>query len=378
LGVVLVFRDFTEQKKAQEQLRELSLLPTQNPAPILRVADDGRLLYANLAALEHLRDWNLSIGQPAPAEVRSLTIDALNAKHPADRDLTVGDRSYLISVAPIPESRYANLYWTEVTERKKAVEALRQAHGQLANHAVELDNLVQQRTAKLQETVGELEAFSYSIAHDMRGPLRAMQGFARVLVTDFGDRLDAEAREYLQRIEQSANRMDRLITDILNYSKVVRGTLELKSIDVEKLISEIIASYPALQREKADIVVDSPLPRVLANDAALTQVISNLLGNAVKFVAPGVRPCVRMSGKANADFVELSFEDNGIGIAPESHARLFNIFIRLNRPELYEGTGIGLAIVRKAVDRMGGAVGVESEEGKGSRFWVRLQKPNPS
>ncbi len=169
--------------------------------------------------------------------------------------------------------------------------------------------------------------------------------------------------------------MDRLITAILNYSKVVRATLARWPLDVEKLIAEIVASYPALHSDNTDIVIQSPLPHALGNEAALTQVIGNLLDNAVKFVAPGIRPRVRIWAESTNGFVQLWFEDNGIGIERESQARLFKIFTRLNRPELYEGTGIGLAIVRKAVERMGGTVGVESEEGEGSRFWVRLQKP---
>jgi signal transduction histidine kinase len=116
------------------------------------------------------------------------------------------------------------------------------------------------------------------------------------------------------------------------------------------------------------------LPLVLANEAALTQIISNLLGNAVKFVAPGVRPRVVVRGEANSGMVRLWFEDNGIGIPERLHARLFRIFSRLQRREDYEGTGIGLAIVRKAAERMNGSVGLESTEGTGSRFWVELQE----
>jgi len=167
--------------------------------------------------------------------------------------------------------------------------------------------------------------------------------------------------------------MDLLIVDLLDYSKVARGELVLQPADVEQLIQEIIASHPALDAAAADITVEGPLPRVLASEAALTQVISNLLCNAVKFVAPGVRPRVRVWSTAAGSSVRLWFEDNGIGIPKDAHARAFNIFVRLNCAELYEGTGIGLAIVRKAVERMGGRVGLESEEGKGSRFWVQLE-----
>ncbi|MCI0748713.1 MAG: ATP-binding protein [Verrucomicrobia subdivision 3 bacterium] len=263
-------------------------------------------------------------------------------------------------------------------ERKRAEEALQQAQAELKQHATKLEQVVAQRTARLRETVQELEAFSYSIAHDMRAPLRAMQGFAGILKQDYGDKLDDTAQGYLQRLGSAAARMDRLIVDILNYSQVVREELDLGVVDTHKLLLDIIHSYPQFDHAHADISIEGRLPLVLANEAALTQVMSNLLGNAVKFVTPGVRPCVRVG--ANPEVVddgrvELWVQDNGIGIPRDVQKRLFNMFTRLHRPGLYEGTGIGLAIVKKAVERMGGSVGVESNPGEGSRFWVQLRRP---
>jgi signal transduction histidine kinase len=248
----------------------------------------------------------------------------------------------------------------------------------LKQHATELEHIVAQRTAKLRETVEDLEAFSYSIAHDMRAPLRSMQGFAGILKQDYGDKLDDTAQGYLQRLGSAAARMDRLIVDILNYSQVVRGELDLGVVDTHKLVLDIIHSYPQFERTHADISIEGRLPPVLANEAALTQVMSNLLGNSVKFVTPGLRPCVRIGANpedAHDGRVELWVQDNGIGIPLDLQKRLFNMFTRLHRPGLYEGTGIGLAIVKKAVERMGGSVGVDSNPGQGSRFWVQLQRP---
>ena len=264
----------------------------------------------------------------------------------------------------------------DVTERRSAERALRATQLKLAAHADGLEKNVADRTADLRASVEELEAFSYSIAHDMRAPLRSMQAFSSILISDHSEQLNAEGRGHLTRIASSANRMDLLIRDVLDYSKVARAEMVKQPVDVEALIHEIVAAYPTLEAAAADITVEGPLSRVQANPAALTQVVSNLLGNAVKFVAPGVRPRVRVSAVETAGIVRLCFADNGIGIAPQSQAQLFNIFVRLNRPGDYEGTGIGLAIVRKAVERMGGTVGLESEVGKGSCFWVELKKGN--
>lgn len=257
----------------------------------------------------------------------------------------------------------------------KRTHELRQAQRDLQQANAELEQKVAERTGRLRETVADLEAFSYSIAHDMRAPLRSMRGFAAVLEADYGERLDAPAKGYLARIGASAERLDRLIRDVLDYSKIVRGELPMERVDSHKLISEIIDSYPDFQAPQVEVSIAEDLPPVRANQAALTQVVSNLLGNAVKFVAPGVKPkvSIRATDDGN-EHLRFWFEDNGIGISPSGQQRLFQMFQRLNPPGHFDGTGIGLAIVRKAVERMGGRVGVQSEPGKGSRFWVELKK----
>lgn len=264
----------------------------------------------------------------------------------------------------------------DISERKGLEQQLTAARTELERHAAGLESLVAQRTAKLNEIVQELEAFSFTIAHDMRAPLRAMQGFSKILDEEYGSGLDETAKDYLERICASANRLDRLIQDVLHYSRIVRGELVLGPVDSGALLAEIVASYPNFHRTDVSIEVVPPLPPVRANPAALTQVFSNLLGNAVKFVRPGVAPRVRIWAEpaGHDSMVRFCISDNGIGIDADSRERIFGMFQRLNRPELYEGTGIGLTIVRKAVERMGGRVDVDSEPGRGSRFWVELKR----
>jgi PAS domain S-box-containing protein len=262
---------------------------------------------------------------------------------------------------------------TDITARKQVEQALATAQQQLQQHATDLEETVEQRTAMLRETIGELEAFSYSIAHDMRAPLRSMRGFAGILATEHADQLDDTGQDFLRRICRSSERLDALIQDVLNYSRVVRSELRLQPVDLAQLTREIVESYPNLQSPQAEVILQEPLPPVQANLAALTQVLSNLLGNAVKFVAKGVKPRVVVRAERRDEFIRLWIEDNGIGIEVEAQKRLFQMFQRIHRADLYEGTGIGLAIVRKAVERMGGRVGVESRPDKGSRFWVELK-----
>ncbi len=236
----------------------------------------------------------------------------------------------------------------------------------------DLDRLVKERTAELQDLVNELEHFSYTITHDLRAPLRAMHGFAGLLSEECMSVLNQQSREYLARITTAASRMDRLITDALSYSKVVRNEMPMESVDLGRLLRGMVDSYPNFQEPNAHIEIAADLPLVLGNEAGLTQCFSNLLGNAVKFVARGKVPVVRVRGELLSDGrVRVWCEDNGIGIPKDLQSRVFVMFQRLSKD--YEGTGIGLTLVKKVVERMGGAVGLESEPANGSRFWIELR-----
>jgi PAS domain S-box-containing protein len=258
----------------------------------------------------------------------------------------------------------------DVTERKNAEAALEEAQKKLRLHAQELEETVARRTASLQETVAELEQFSYALTHDMRAPLRAMQSFAQLLEEECGKSGNPRVTDYGTRIRQAAARMDQLIQDSLAYSDAVRASLPRRPINLQALVAELIESYPNLQKYKQSITTEGNLPWVLGNEAALTQCFSNLLGNAVKFVRKGQEPQVHLRSEPREDRYRIWVEDEGIGVPVAAQKRIFDMFQRATRD--YEGTGIGLAIVRKVVQRMGGSVGVESEEGKGSRFWVEL------
>ncbi len=235
----------------------------------------------------------------------------------------------------------------------------------------ELERLVAERTGKLQELVYELEHFSYTITHDMRAPLRGMQGFAELMAEAcIGCKLQ-DAQGFLRRIRTSAERMDALITDALSFSKAVRQELPLAPVDLGALLRGMLDSYPEFQPSKAEIAIQGEIPLVMGNEAGLTQCFSNLIGNAVKFVKPGQRPVISIRAEHRDGWVQVWIEDDGIGIPESMLKRVFDMFSRGH--DGYEGTGIGLALVQKIVERMGGKVGVESEEGKGSQFWLELK-----
>jgi len=260
----------------------------------------------------------------------------------------------------------------DITARKRTEAALRDAEQKLARHAAALEGLVRRRTADLQHSNTQLETFVYSIAHDLRAPLRSMQGFAQLLVQDQPATLDQKGRDYANYINTAAQMMDRLLADLLAFSHLSQQNIELTPVALETVVAGALSACARVITE-SDAHVENvrPWPVVLAHTPVLAQVLVNLITNATKFVAHGA-PHIRLWAETRADgMVRIWVEDNGIGIRAEYHERIFQVFQRLHTTA-YSGTGIGLAIVQKGMERMGGRVGVESAPGAGSKFWLEL------
>ncbi|MBL7044421.1 MAG: PAS domain S-box protein [Pirellulaceae bacterium] len=262
----------------------------------------------------------------------------------------------------------------DMTERKRTQDELARANEQVRRLNLELEKRVEQRTAELRSANDELEAFAYSVSHDLRAPLRAMEGFANALVEDYADRLDPDGHEYCQHIVDSATRMDALISDLLAYSRLGRAELRPHATSMQRAVTHALDQLESeIRAAEARVVVKGVFPVVVAHHSTLVQVVTNLISNAVKFVAAGGRSEVKLWAETRGKWVRLWVEDSGIGIAPEYQDRVFRVFERLHGIESYPGTGIGLAIVDRAVNRMGGRRGVESRPGMGSRFWVEFK-----
>jgi PAS domain S-box-containing protein len=280
--------------------------------------------------------------------------------------------------ADAPQEALIYIFARDITPRKEHEAAIEQLNTQLEH-----------RVQQLTEANAELEAFNYTISHDLRSPLRSMQGFAQALVEDCSAELSEMGRNYTRRIMTSSQYMDTLLQDLLKYSRLSRTEMDRTELDLPAIVNEVIESLNREVRDKnATIEVRAPLLPVCGNLSAVKQVIANLLTNALKFVPPERRPHITVSTEhikamaadhanpATTEAVRICIQDNGIGIAAEHQEKIFGLFERLHNNTTYPGTGVGLAIVRKAIERMGGRVGLQSKVGEGSRFWFELPSAN--
>ena len=271
---------------------------------------------------------------------------------------------------PVQDEEGAFLYVVGIAED---ITPMRRAQDALAALNADLERRVEERTQALVEVNRELDAFAYTISHDLRAPLRAIQGYAEALSEDYAEVLPADGQHSVKRITASVLRMEGLIEDILSYSRLAQSEIRVRPVALEAAVDRVLADHAeAIADAAATVRVQRPLPTVQASASVLRQALGNLVTNAVKFAAPGVAPQVTIWAERRDGQVRLWIEDDGIGIASEHQERIFEPFQRLHGIEGYPGTGIGLAIVRRALTRMSGTCGVLSMPGEGSRFWIEL------
>jgi PAS domain S-box-containing protein len=269
------------------------------------------------------------------------------------------------TAAPFSSEQLVYIFARDITSRKASETEIKSLN-------VELER----RINDLTEINQELEAFGYSISHDMRAPLRSIRSFAQFLREQSAEDLPAESRDYLERIERAAKYMDLLLLDLLQYSRLSSCDLELVRVDIGAAISDVLASIePEVQERKAEIQVRKTLGAVMAHPATLRQVLYNLISNSLKFVEPGQPPRIEIWSEPRGGVVRIWVADWGIGIPVQYHKKIFGLFQRLHSQDSYPGTGVGLALVRKGLERMGGRINVESQPNQGTRFWFELREP---
>jgi light-regulated signal transduction histidine kinase (bacteriophytochrome) len=277
-------------------------------------------------------------------------------------------RQYQRSFSPIKDFRgnvVQVVSWsTDITEQKRNEAALRHAHDYLE--------------ARVRDRTRELEAFAYSVSHDLRAPLRAINGFAEILNWTYRDTFDEEGKRYLDNVIEASLHMDQLILGLLSYSRLGRTALHPGPVALGQVFSQVNDTLSTkVLKLKAEIVLPPALPAVYGDATLVKQLFLNLVDNALLYHRPGVPPRVEITCAAQETMIEVGVSDNGIGIPPAYQDKIFRVFQRLHSPDDIPGTGIGLAIVEKCVSLMGGALRLRSKPGQGSTFYITLPGAEP-
>lgn len=385
-GIFILSMDITERKRTQAALfeseRRYRQIVESAHEGILQVDENGIITFAN-AKLAEMLGYSVDelIG------ISPLTfVDPADHVHVPERlerrrqgiseRLEVmflrkdGSRIWVLANAsPVfdAEGRYAGALsmLTDITDRRSTELALEE-------HRLHLEREVQARTMALEAANKELEAFSYSVSHDLRAPLRAINGFARIVAEDFGPQLPADAQDYLRDIQAATQQMGRLVDDLLAFARLSRQPLTKQTLTTKTIVQHCLNTIRSdVGAQSAEVLIDE-LPSCQADPALLKQVWLNLLSNALKYSAKRPNPQIHIGCEQKENELIFWIRDNGVGFDMRYAQKLFGVFQRLHRAEEYEGTGVGLAIVERIVHRHGGRIWAEAELNRGATFYFSL------
>lgn len=371
--VLAAVRDVTDRKAAETRFRDLL---EAAPDAMVIVDRGGRIVVVNRQT-ERLFGWRRDelLGE----EVEVLVPRRFVLDHKGHRDTFMDDPKVR------PMGAGLDLWGARKDGTEFPVEIslgpLRTPQGLLVLAAVrdatdtkEAQRRLREAAEELEASNEELERFAYIVSHDLQEPLRTITGFIDLIHDRKADGLDDEGKEFLSYVQQGAGRMRELIADLLHYSRVGTSGAQPVPVHTVDVVQEVVEDLrPRIDETGATLHVET-LPDVRAERTQLRQVFQNLIGNGLKFRTPDTEPEITVSGTADEDggMVRFTVTDNGIGIHPRDHDRVFLVFQRLHERDRYEGTGIGLAVVKKIVERHGGQIGLESEVGKGTTVWFTL------
>jgi len=373
IGSFALVSDISAEKEATDAIRRQEqrlrqILESVPSAIVLSRPESGLILHVNQAAQDLFHaGFDQLVGQPA----QTLYLDPNDRRRFRDLVLSQGKCDNF-------EARFkrsdGSVFWALMSTRMFEFEgerALLTAFLDITPRK-QVEETMADLAEELRRSNAELEQFAYVASHDLQEPLRMVASYVQLLERRYRERLDDEAREFIDYAVDGATRMQRLINDLLDYSRVSRKGKPLAPVELGPVVREAVVNLAGMIEECGAEIDIGPLPQVLADEAQMTSLFQNLIGNAIKYRKPERRPKVTISAERQGEFWAIAVADNGIGIAPQFFDRIFVLFQRLHTRREYPGTGIGLALCKKIVDRHGGQIRVESEVGEGSRFIVSL------
>ncbi|MCL4377410.1 MAG: MEDS domain-containing protein [Actinobacteria bacterium] len=362
-GNLGMFIDITEQKKMEEKLNYLSSFPELNPMPICEIDNAGNLQYLNTAIKRIFPDIESSgIKHPYLTGIDKIFKSwEISEGNLLTREVKVKNNYFEQIITMTKESQRIRIYGHDITKRKLA-----------EDNIILLNQSLAQRTLGLEAANKELEAFSYSVSHDLRTPLRAIDGFSKILLEEYSGLIDDEGRRLFKIIGTNIKRMGQLIDDLLALSHLGRKEIDYSKIIMEKIVSSAIEELRPLSEDRKIDFEIKKMPAAYGDPGMIRQVWVNLLSNAIKFTKPKKKAIIGIGGNSDKNMTVYYIKDNGVGFNMQYANKLFGIFQRLHGQEEFEGTGIGLAIVQQIIKKHGGEVWARGEILKGAEFYFSL------
>ncbi|HEV2750200.1 MAG TPA: PAS domain S-box protein [Gemmatimonadales bacterium] len=373
IGFAKVTRDMTEQRRGAVALHDSEeryrlLVDSVKDYAILTLDRSGRVTSWNAGA-ERIKGY-------APEEILGQHFSAFYPKEDVERgkpqvELETAEREGRVEDEGWRVRKDGSMFWADVV-----ITAMRDPHGTLIGFSKVTRDLTDRRRVeeRLSLANAELERFSYSVSHDLRAPLRSINGFADILLEDYGSVLDAEGRRQLGVIREAATRGGELIDALLNFSRLGREPVSVEPVDLTELALGVAAELRGSGPKMMDIHIDT-LPPTKGDRALLRQVLVNLIGNAVKFTAGRPHPQIEVGSRREGRAVVYHVKDNGVGFDMRYADKLFGVFQRLHRGDEFEGTGVGLALAQRIIQRHGGRIWAEGEVDAGATFYFTLPGP---